>query len=113
MNDLITYGIVIHLICDWILQNDWMATNKANLRHPAGYIHAGIHALGMAFIFPPLVAFAIGITHLLIDTRKPVQWWQSFYRQTTDGPYAIHVAIWLDQVLHITVIALAALVSAS
>lgn len=109
MSDLLVLGIVIHLFCDWPLQNHWMATHKANLRHPAGYVHAGIHTLGMLLIFPPIVALAIGIVHLLIDTRKPVQWWQHFYGQTTEGPYAIHVQIWLDQVLHIAVIALAAL----
>lgn len=108
MTDLIVLGIVIHLVCDWLLQNHWMAMNKANLRHPAGYIHAMIHVTGLLLILPPGAAFVVGITHLLIDTRKPVQWWQRVYGQTVEGPYAIHVQIWLDQVLHIAVIAVAA-----
>jgi hypothetical protein len=45
----------------------------------------------------------------LIDTRKPVAWWTRTYLQATDGPAALHVAIWADQVAHLAVIALAAL----
>ena len=109
MTDLIVLGIVIHLIVDWVFQNHWIATNKANLKHPAGYVHAIMHTAGLVLVFPVPVAIIIGISHLLIDTRIPVQWWQRFYGQTTDGPYAIHVQIWLDQVFHIAVITLAAL----
>lgn len=108
MSDLIILGIVIHLVCDWLLQNHWMATNKANLRHPAGYVHAGIHTLGLLLVFPPAWALAIGIIHLLVDTRVPLIWWRRVFRQTTEGPYAVPVAIWGDQVVHITVITIVA-----
>ena len=106
MTDLIVQGMIAHFIADWIFQNEWMALNKSNVRHPAGYVHAGIHILFLLFVFTPAVALVIGILHFLIDTRKPVTWWQQFYHQTTEGLYAPHVQIWLDQVLHIVVIAL-------
>jgi hypothetical protein len=107
---LLLWGIAIHLFCDWILQNDWMARNKSSLLHPAAWVHSGIHFIGIWLIFPTWMAFLIAITHILIDTRVPLVWWRKFYRQTTEGPVALHVAFWSDQVSHITVLAIAALV---
>jgi hypothetical protein len=112
--DLLLWGIVIHLFCDWILQNDWQARNKSSLKHPAAYVHSGIHLAGLSLLvffgvpwyFPVIVA----ITHILIDTRKPLAWWRSFFKQTTEGPVALDVALWSDQVAHITVLAIVALI---
>ncbi len=109
---LLVWGIAIHLFCDWILQNSWMADNKASLLHPASWVHSGIHFVGLLLIFSPVVALAIALIHLLIDTRVPLQWWRKFYRQTTTGDVALHVAMWSDQVCHITVLAVAALLVA-
>lgn len=86
-----------------------MADNKSSLLHPAAYVHSGIHFVGLLLIFPPLAALAIAIIHLLIDTRAPLRWWRKVYRQTQEGPAAMHVAMWSDQVLHITVLAVVAL----
>jgi len=98
-------GLVAHLIADWLLQNDWMAKNKMNLKHPASWAHAAIHtiALGLALGWP--AGLALGVVHLLIDTRLPLQQWQRIFRQTTEGPAALHLAIWADQVIHIACIA--------
>jgi hypothetical protein len=103
-------GLVAHLVLDWLAQNDWMAQNKSSLLHPAAYAHSGLHLLGLLFIFPAWMAVLIAISHLLIDTRVPLSWWRRFYRQTTEGDVALHVALWSDQVLHITVLAIAALI---
>jgi Protein of unknown function (DUF3307) len=107
---LLLWGIVVHLMIDWLFQNHWQAQNKSNLSHPAAYAHSGLHLLGLSFIFPAWVACIIAVTHLLIDTRIPLQWWRWFYRQTTEGDMALHVSIWSDQVLHIFVLAIAALI---
>jgi hypothetical protein len=110
---LLLWGIVIHLFCDWILQNSWMSDNKSNLLHPASSIHSGIHLIGLLLIFYPVwwMAALVALSHLLIDTRVPLTWWRKFYRQTTEGDIALHVALWSDQVLHITVLAIAALIA--
>lgn len=129
VSDLLLWGIVLHLVADWVFQNDWMATNKTNLLHPAGYVHATIHGLLLALIFG-WAAIPLAIVHLLIDTRKPVQWWSKIFRQTqsasrylnfpadrkrSDMVYfplwdaGIEVSIWTDQVFHIITIAVAAL----
>lgn len=107
---LCLWGIVVHLFCDWLLQNDWMARNKSSLRHPAAYVHSGIHLAGLLFIFPWWMALYIAVIHLLIDTRVPLVWWRRVYRQTQTGDVALHVALWGDQVAHIAVIAMAALI---
>jgi len=107
---LLLWGIVIHLFCDWLLQNHAISQNKSNLLHPASWIHSGIHLIGIWLIFPTWMAVLIALSHLLIDTRVPLQWWRKFYRQTTEGDIALHVSIWSDQVLHIVVLAIAALV---
>lgn len=103
-------GLVWHWFADWILQNRWQSDNKSSLLHPASWIHSGIHLLGLLFIFPEWwMAVLIAISHLLIDTRAPLIWWRKFYKQTTEGPVALHVAICGDQVAHITILAIAAL----
>lgn len=104
------WGIVTHFFIDWLLQNDWQAKYKTSLLHPASWIHSGLHLIGLLFIFPVWMAVIIAITHILIDTRVPLVWWRAFYKQTTTGDVALHVALWGDQVLHITVLAIAALI---
>ncbi len=103
--DLLLWGLVVHLFCDWILQNDWMAKNKTSLYHPAAWIHGGIHGLGMLLIFPVLPAIILGLSHMLIDLRVIMVLWRQLFRQTQEGVFAIHVAIWGDQVVHISIIA--------
>lgn len=107
---LLLWAIIAHLIADWFLQDDYQARYKSSLRHPASYIHSGYHLLGLLLIFPWWMALLIAVSHLLIDTRVPLQWWRKFYKQTTTGDVALHVAIWSDQVLHIVVLAIAALI---
>jgi hypothetical protein len=156
--------MVVHLIVDWLGQNEWMAVNKAKRRipggreallrwlhnkpiliynshwwdrHPAAYVHAGLHGTAQLLVFPWPAALAIGITHLLIDTRVPAAWWSKLIRQTQpplpqfrsalfddepDGPpfrggpvfdIGSDVRIWADQVWHIAVIAALALAVAA
>ena len=127
-SDLLIWGIVLHLIADWPLQNDWMATNKANLWYWAGYVHASIHGILLSIIFG-WAAIPLAIVHLLIDTRVPVIWWSKLIGQTqSQGSIALafdeegqiymsgplydigtEVRFWTDQVFHIVCIAIAAL----
>lgn len=107
----LVWGIVAHLIADWLLQDVWMAQYKTDLKHPASWVHAGIHTILYLFIFPVPVALLLGVIHMLIDTRKPLQWWEKYVKQTHDGEIGMHITIWRDQVLHIAVIAAMALIS--
>lgn len=99
-SDLLVWGIVLHLIADWPLQNSWMANNKMKRRvryrkitiseyyngepkdvtspwwdrHPSAYIHAGIHGIFLTLVFG-WVAIPLAVIHLIIDTRVPIVWW--------------------------------------
>lgn len=106
--DLLVWGTLAHWIADWPLQNSWMAVNKVHLNHPAAWVHGGIHFVALAFVFPWYVALALAISHMLIDTRVPLRWWREAFRITGEEPMALHVAIWMDQIAHIILIAAAA-----
>lgn len=105
-SDLLVWGIVLHLIADWPLQNDWMANNKMKRRkrrmidynisshdvyvlkegpvwdrHLAAYCHAWIHGIALSLIFG-WAAIGLGLLHLIIDTRVPVVWWSKWFGQT-------------------------------
>jgi hypothetical protein len=107
---LFVWGLVVHLIADWLLQNEWMAIHKIDWRHPAAWIHSGIHTAVLLLVFTWPVALLIGITHLLIDTRQPLVWWLRIVKQMPSAPNQQVVEIWVDQVMHLTVLAVAALV---
>src|SRR3954453_10984204 len=129
--DLLGWGIVLHLIADLPLQNDWMAKHKQNPFHPAAHVHAGIHGILLCSIFG-WAAIPLAIVPRPIDTRKPVVWWSRLVRQTqpenryffqrSDTSRELHeipvydigleVRFWTDQVFHIACVAVAALLVA-
>ena len=98
-------GLVANLIADWLLQNDWMARNKASLRHPAAWTHAGIHALLLGLALGWKGGVILGLIHMLVDTRVPARWWSGLIRQTSDGPIVLILRVAVDQVLHVVAIA--------
>ena len=106
------WGVVIHLLVDWLLQNEWMALNKTRVTHPSGYVHAGLHGVALLAVFPALACLALAVVHFVIDTRKPLQWWATIVTQPQSGPEALTIHIWRDQALHVGTIALAALIVA-
>lgn len=100
-------GFLAHLVADWLLQNDWMAQNKSNLRHPASWAHAAVHAAALSLALNWQAGLVLGLIHLLIDTRIPLSWWQQWVvRHDGNGVTTVHVSIWADQTLHFVSIAL-------
>ena len=98
-------ALVAHLVADWMLQNDWMARNKTDLRHPAAWTHAAIHATCLGLALGWQGGLVLGIVHLLIDSRVPVTWWMETVKACNEVPEAGSIAIWLDQTLHVACIA--------
>jgi hypothetical protein len=105
MLTLFEQALIMHLIGDWILQNDWMARNKPNLRHPAAWVHTGIHVVLVGLVLGWVAGLVLGILHMLIDTRQVFRFCRKLFRMTADDPMGTHVAIWTDQVLHVLCIA--------
>lgn len=97
-------GFIAHLIADWLFQNDWMAKNKTSLRHPSAWIHGLVYAIVLGIALGWMAGLVLSIAHIFIDTRIPLNWWRSVFRQTGNGPTAMSVAIWVDQALHLILI---------
>ncbi len=98
-------GLVAHLVADWLLQNDWMAVNKANLRHPAGWVHALIHTILLGFAVGWIGGIVLGALHLVLDTGRPLNWWITHFKRCDQAPLAALIRIWTDQVTHIAALA--------
>lgn len=105
------YGLIAHLIADWPLQNDWIAQHKDRITHPAAWLHATIHAVFLTWALGWPAGLLLALTHILIDTRLPLRWWQRVFGQTTEGEVALHVRIWVDQTFHLVSIAAAVLIT--
>jgi hypothetical protein len=111
--ELLVWGATVHLIVDWLFQNQWIAANKARLTHPAGYVHAAAHGVALLLVFPPLGALVLALAHFLIDSRVPLKLWSRVMSQPTTGAMAEIVHVWRDQALHLAAIAGAALIFAA
>lgn len=98
-------ALVLHLVADWLLQNEWMAVNKVHLSHPAAWVHSGIHALLLAFPLGWKAGLVLGLVHMLVDTRIPLRWWFRVYKKSEGSPDASLLLIGCDQVVHIVCIA--------
>jgi hypothetical protein len=94
-------GLIAHLIADWLLQNEWIAQRKRRLTHPAAWLHGLIHVILLGVALGWAAGLTLGALHILVDTSGPLNWWQRVFKKTNDGPIALHVAIWSDQVLHV------------
>jgi uncharacterized membrane protein len=109
--EILIWAVIIHLVVDWLLQTEWMAVNKRSLKHPAAYVHSGLHTLGLLLIFPWWIALGVGVSHLLIDTRRPVTWWIDTIKQMPPTtPIYSQVEIWMDQIFHLLMLVIAVLI---
>jgi Na+(H+)/acetate symporter ActP len=99
-------AFVAHWVADWLLQNDWMAHHKTSLSHPAAWVHGAIQALALAWALGWVAGLALGLLHVLIDTRVPLRWWIDRFKKSAHAPDASNISLWTDQALHIAVIAL-------
>jgi uncharacterized SAM-binding protein YcdF (DUF218 family) len=71
--------LVKHTIIDWCLQNPWQYQNKGNLKHPGGYFHAFLNALGSLLVILllgleskhlPLLLLGEYLSHYAMDWSK-------------------------------------------
>ncbi len=67
-------SLMLHLLGDYILQNDWMATKKTTGALPA-LIHAAIYSAPFALLVPSVWWAPIFTTHYLIDRYRLAVLW--------------------------------------
>lgn len=77
---LVLVGLVLkHFFADYLTQTPWMIGGKGNLRHPGGYIHAGIHVATTGIVLVlcgldlPFVAMVMSgefVLHYALDYAK-------------------------------------------
>lgn len=79
--------LILHLIGDYILQSDWMATNKTKSVWPA-LVHALTYSLPFILLRPSFLAFAVIIsTHFVIDhwrLARYVVWAKNFIAPSSE-----------------------------
>lgn len=93
--------IVVHLVGDYILQSDWMASEKTK-RWGVALFHAFTYALPFLFFRPSLVGFlVIWLSHALIDRYRVarfVVYAKNFLAPKTEwyrvNPYDEKLATW-------------------
>ncbi len=98
-------ALLAHLAADWLLQTEWMACNKKDLRHPAGWVHASIHAILLGLALGWKGGVVLGLAHLVLDTGWLLNWWIRVFKKCEGAPQFALIRIWTDQVAHISTIA--------
>jgi hypothetical protein len=115
LSELWILGFILHLLGDYIIQNDWMAINK-KIPNTKGllacFIHCFTYAVPFLFILGWTAVFWIFFTHFLIDRWKLVDWFIALkngnkqinnFGFSEDRP--IIVTLWLyiitDNIFHI------------
>ena len=95
-----------HFVCDFVLQTAYLYRNKGIYGHPAGFIHAGLHAAGslpaiLIVSHAPLLVAAILAVEFLIHYH--VDWLKLYL----DKHYRLGInqsAYWMifgaDQLIH-------------
>lgn len=103
------YLLIGHLLGDFLFQTSWMAANKA--RHWGALLsHCTIYTLSIFlvswwgdFTLSPVALTVIFLSHVLLDRRDFVQWWNRVIMRNTELSW---LCIVTDQIFHICVLAL-------
>lgn len=99
--------IVLHLVGDWLLQTDWMATKKGKRWEPLA-AHVAVWTAcfvpAAVWLFNPLWLVWLAGTHLLLDGTGFVRWWMTTIKRIPEGDLrgsAWWLGVVVDQVLHL------------
>lgn len=98
--------ILLHLLGDFVIQNDWMALNKKN---PGVYgllaclVHCTTYSIPFALITDWLGVLLIGLTHFLIDRYNLITVFLSLRNRCDQSNFGFGVdrPIWLTVWLNI------------
>jgi len=90
---------MLHLIGDWLLQNEWMAVKQSSPVPSRAWLHGGVHGVLLGLIFGWAGGLVLAILHMIIDTRYPIRWWIKVFKKCGDSPDLPILLIGCDQVL--------------
>lgn len=98
--------LILHLLGDYLLQNDWMAQNKkknGRIGFLACVVHCIIYSLPFLLIATPLQVSFIFLAHFLIDRWYFVKWYMNIYgqKQFAKPPTAPWSIILVDNTFHL------------
>lgn len=101
---LLPYFIAAHLAGDFLLQNNWMAANKAR-SHAACAVHVAAYLTPfvalVAFAGAPLLAvLLVGAQHYAQDRYALHLRWMATYRQTPPDKWPVG-PLCVDQAMHV------------
>ena len=97
---------VKHFLCDFVLQTAYLYRNKGIYGHPAGFIHAGLHAVGS---LPAILLLTRsgGLAALLVATELVIHYHVVWLKIYIDKRFRLTVqrrAYWIvfgaDQLIH-------------
>lgn len=98
--------LILHLVGDYLLQNDWMAQNKKNrglfgLR--SCLVHCLLYAIPFFFIANSMQVALIFSTHFLIDRWFFVKWYMNMVGQKkfAQPPMAPWSIFFVDNTFHL------------
>lgn len=114
--------LLLHLLGDYLLQNDWMAANKGKKTLPA-FIHALVYSLPFLLLGSYLSVWVIFVTHFFIDRfglikyltyalsfTAPKSYWKSWSECSATGFHKdkpVWLAVWImiicDNFLHLLI----------
>jgi len=109
---MLAWLIAGHLFGDFLLQNRWMADNKAK-KIIALLIHSAVYTTAVWLTSLPMGGLKLWslaiilVCHAVIDNRKFVFWWCKHITKSEPIVYLAHMT---DQAWHIAVLVLVCLV---
>lgn len=101
--------LLLHLLGDYFLQNDWMAVNKgkfSNLGWVTCTLHCSLYSMPFLFYYHSWEVFIwVFATHFLIDKFGLAEYWTRFANWDWDKSHILGMSterpIWLVVWLHI------------
>lgn len=100
------HPFLAHLIGDFVIQTEWMASNKKSSSFVA-FIH--VLAYLAPYVFTGMLWWQvalIGVTHFAQDRSTFVDWWMKNWKKVPEGRGGI-LALMVDQVFHLVIIQVA------
>jgi hypothetical protein len=116
MAEKLIIGFLLHLIGDYVLQNDWMATHKSK-SDLACAVHVLVYSAPFFFLVDHYSGWLIILfSHFLIDRYRLAYYWVSspWYAGKTEKPayISVWVMIIVDNTFHLLFNSIAIFLSA-